>query len=53
MRFVLELWPDIDEYDDPQALLTYAVESVKRNPDLIWTILDDDGRILFDEVVLP
>ena len=52
MRFVLELYPDVED-ESPQALLSYAVESIKNNPDLVWTILDDDGQILHDWVVLP
>lgn len=51
MKFVLELWPDVENEDDVQSLLDYAIASIERNPDLQWTILHDDGSIIADEIV--
>jgi|1185.fasta_scaffold428736_1 hypothetical protein len=45
MQFILELWPD-DVDESPGAALRYAVESIKRNPDLVWDIRDDSGSII-------
>lgn len=50
MKFVLELWPDVEP--DPQALLKFAVASVADNPELAWTIVDDDGTVIADAVKL-
>ena len=53
MKFTLDLWPDLEDGEDgAQALLAYAVESIKRNPDLAWDIAEDDGTVIGTNVVL-
>lgn len=57
MKFVLELWPDIDG-DVPgeivaasgPELLAYALESIKANPGLVWDILNDADELLHANV---
>jgi len=51
MKFILELWPDV-ESDDPQVLLADAVESIRTNPQFRWSIADDDGKVIHANVVL-
>lgn len=44
MKFVLELWPDIDDVT-PQQALAFAVATVNANPDLAWDVQTDDGTV--------
>lgn len=50
-RFVLDLWPDLDD-TDPQALLRFALETIRDNPGLVWDIVDDEGTVLYEGTVL-
>lgn len=51
MKFVLWLDPDVDDTDH-QALLMFAVASVKSNPGLAWDITNDDGTVVAEHVIL-
>lgn len=50
MEFVLWLDPDLDEDAPPEKLLQWALDSIEGNPDLVWTIKADDGRVIADNV---
>lgn len=50
MEFILWLDPDLDEADAPEKLLEFALDSIENNPDLVWTIKADDGRVIADNV---
>ena len=51
MKFVLQLWPDLDE-ETPEALLAYAVASIQDTPGLVWDILDDQDNPVAENVTL-
>jgi hypothetical protein len=50
VKFILELWPDLPSDATPSELVRYAVASIARNPDLVWTITDDEGNVVADDV---
>lgn len=49
MKFVMELWPDLDN-PTPEALVTYARGLIQDNPGLVWDILDDEGDPLWENI---
>jgi hypothetical protein len=49
VKFILELWPDIE--GTPEELLRYAVDSIERNPDLLWDVETSDR--VYREVKVP
>lgn len=52
MKFILDLWPDVPDDTRAQDLLAFAVDSIRNNPELSWTITDDRGEIIDDDVRL-
>lgn len=51
MKFILDLWPDLDDDDaTPENLLAWALDSIARSPELSWTIVADDGTTIAEDV---
>lgn len=53
MLYVLWLDPDMPDTAPPEELLRFAVDSVRRNPELEWDVMSDAGFAIANNVVLP
>lgn len=52
MKFIIELWPDLDDTTDPREALRWALESIRRGGEaLSWDVQTDDGRMHRDIIL--
>jgi hypothetical protein len=50
VKFILDLWPDLEDDATPEELLQWALDAIQSNPGLSWTITEDDGHVISDDV---
>jgi hypothetical protein len=52
VRFIIDLWPDMDASADPHKALLWAIERVRENGEqLAWDVEDDSGNPLATDYV--